>query len=47
MTTVFWLKSDEGAVDSDALGGQAVAEEYEGVTDGFDSKETRVGKGAR
>jgi hypothetical protein len=47
MATVFWLKSDEGAADSGALGGQAVAEEYEGVADGFDSKETRVGKGAR
>jgi hypothetical protein len=28
-------------------GGQAVAEEYEGVADGFDSKETLAGKGAR
>jgi hypothetical protein len=39
--------SDEGAVVFGALGGQAVAEEYVGVTGGFDSKETRTTKGAR
>jgi hypothetical protein len=46
MAVAFWLKSGEGTANSGALGSQAVAEEYEGVTGGFDSKENRVGKRA-